>query len=142
MRFFPHDGEPWVGNFQGDGSTFCSVKPHPDGRRLVVISRGEAYILDPCNRQAVEEIGGCYDDAITIGELLVLSTGTDLRAIGREGVRWRTKRISWDGIRNLRLDSNGGVIEGEAWSPFGDDWTPFEVDLHSGAVKGGSYLEQ
>jgi hypothetical protein len=107
---------------------------------LIVISRGQGYIIDPCNRRAVEEIGAGYDGAIRIGELLILQTPTDLDAIGAEGVRWRTRQISWDGMRNVRLDSNGRVIRGEAWS-LNDDWTPFEVDLHSGAVKGGSYLE-
>jgi len=102
---------------------------------------GEAEVFEEgAEGCAAEEIGGWYDGATRTGELLVLLTPIDLHAIGAEGVRWWTKRDSWDGMRNVRVDSNGGVIKGEALA-LDDDWTPFEVDLRSGAVKGGSYLE-
>jgi hypothetical protein len=57
--------------------------------------------------------------------------------VGRDGLLWATQRISWDGFRNIRLGHE--IVEGEAWSPLDDRWSPFRVNLADGSVVGGSY---
>ena len=51
----------------------------------------------------------------------------------------RTRRISWDGIWNLRVEQDR--LKGQAWNPFDDSESPFSVDLKTGDVEGGSYTE-
>jgi hypothetical protein len=51
--------------------------------------------------------------------------------LGPTGLMWHTRRLSWDGLDELR---------GLAWSPIDDKWCPFTVELNSGKSTGGSYF--
>jgi hypothetical protein len=140
VRFFPTESESWVGNFQPGLTRFSEALAHPDGRHVVVISGGQAYIVDPQRRESAMELGGChFVSTLQPGDLLVLVSPIDLTALGPEGPLWRTQRISYDGLRALAV--NDEILRGEAWSPRGvdDTWVPFEVNLKTGAVAGGSY---
>lgn len=139
VRFFPTNGDPWVGNFAAGLSSLCTVETHPDGQRLVIISGGAGYIINPENCKEVTEIGYWFTGLLRVGDMLIMTSPIDLEAIGPEGRRWRTKRISWDGLRNLALADDGRVITGEAWTFADEEWIAFEVDLGTGEVKGGSY---
>jgi len=57
--------------------------------------------------------------------------------LGAEGRTWHTRRISWDGFKQVQLSST--KISGLAWAPWDPEWTPFTVDLRTGRVEGGSY---
>jgi hypothetical protein len=52
---------------------------------------------------------------------------------------WVSERISWDGIKDLKVD--GSVVSGMAYDPTNKnkEWVEFSVDLQSRAIKGGSY---
>jgi hypothetical protein len=50
-----------------------------------------------------------------------------------------TERISWDGIRALSISR--GSVTGEAYDLIKNTWMPFQVDLASGRISGGSYPE-
>ena len=138
VRFYPSHGESWVGNFQPCGLSLRAVEEHPDGARLIVISGGQVYIIDPNNRKYVEFIGAGNEQIIHIGDVLLLITATDFKAIGSEGQRWN-RRVSWDGIRNFAVDPTGHTITGEGWTPVTDEWIRFELDVASGVVTGGPY---
>lgn len=139
VRFFPADSEPWVGNFQPGLTRFSRALPHPDGRHVAVISGGQAYIVDPQRREPAIELGGChFVSTFHANDLLILVSPIDLMALGRDGQRWRTRRISWDGMRALTVRDES--LRGEAWVPSREErWLPFEVNLKSGDVHGGSY---
>lgn len=139
VRFTPLVGEPWVGNFQPGVTSYRDVLQHPDGQRAFVISGGQGYIVDPSNHGGAQEIGGAYTDAVALDDSLVLITPCELELHGPEGLRWRTKRISWDGLQSVQVDPIRAVITGEAWSPLDDSWSRFVVDLRTGDVTGGSY---
>jgi hypothetical protein len=64
--------------------------------------------------------------------------GIQFQALGRNGLRWRTKRISWEGFRNVVLD--GGQLTGESVNATRDTWESFQVDLGTGRTTGGTYL--
>jgi hypothetical protein len=145
VRFLQKNGESWVGNFQrGIGypaSPFNCVLEHPDGVHLIVISAGQGYVVDPENRNVVEVLGNWYETAHRITELnlIVLGTPIDLVAIGSQGRVWQTKRVSWDGMRNLAV--TGCELRGEGCDPLNECWKSFCVDLRTGDVKGGAYNE-
>ncbi|MDH4322884.1 MAG: hypothetical protein OEW90_01955 [Betaproteobacteria bacterium] len=138
VRFGVDQTEPWVGNFQPGLTEFSGAYAHPDERHVVVVSGGDVYVVDPESRNAVAEFGGMVNSVLAIaGERALLFEETLwLRLLTAEGIRWKTKRISWDGIRNLSVVDD--AIIGEAWS-IEDTWHPFKVDISSGRVEGGAY---
>jgi hypothetical protein len=51
--------------------------------------------------------------------------------------KWKSNRISWDGVRELRYDN--GIISG-LWYQFDSSlgsWHPFSIDYHTGKVING-----
>jgi hypothetical protein len=141
VEFSPEGKSAWVGNFQPGAGHCNAVLPLPDANRFIVIARGHGFIVDITERALLATFGGRIHSFVPAPEagLLIFESGTELEAWdAKTGVmRWRTARISWDGLRNLRVIC--GQIEGEAWNPAPDRWTPFSVDLRTGKVNGGSY---
>jgi hypothetical protein len=115
------------------------VLEHPDGRHLLVIAGGQGYIVDPNDRSKREYFGASIEVVLRVPELgtIVFGNGLWFESLGPDGWRWRTGRISWDGMRELRRE--GLELLGQAWSPLENCWLPFELDLRSGEFKGGSY---
>lgn len=140
VRFTPDDGPEWVGNFAGGLSSLDHVCDHPNGRDVVVIASGNAFVIAPGARSLVESFGGQIEVVLPVTELglLVFGNGLWFEAFGPSGRCWVTRRLSWDGMRELRRE--GLRLSGEAWYPMaGGCWVPFEVDLVSGGCSGGSY---
>jgi hypothetical protein len=127
----------WVANFERLSSSYLDgAFANPDGAGVIVVAGGQAYDIDP-NARTVRHI---FDSLVQFvlscqnPQSLIFSDGVSLSALGAVGVLWRTRRLSWDEIRCLRLE--GDKILGEA-SDLSDEWIPFEVDLRSGAATGG-----
>lgn len=139
VEFFPEGKPTWIGNFQPGSTDFSAVLPHPDGRSLVVIAGGQAYVVDQGERRLVGVSGGALDVALAnpASNALVVGDGIRLEAWDFSGLRWRSRRISWDGMRAVRID--GDKIKGEAWSVLDDCYYPFAVDMTTGTADGGSY---
>lgn len=143
VRFTPASGAPsWVGNFQPGFSTFSAVADHPDGRSTIVFARGVGYVVDPETRRLRELLPSMYAGSWWLADLALLlldQQGIAFEAIGPEGRRWVSRRLSWDGFRNLTFV--GARLQGESWSPIDEAWAPFELDLLSGEASGGTYPE-
>jgi hypothetical protein len=105
IRFLPQSGEPWVGNFQPGSSGPDTVLEHPEGRHLIAVSKGKGYVVDPEAGALVARLGGDLEHVIPIPSLgtIVFSDGIRFQAIGADGVRWTSPRVSWDGVRNLEV---------------------------------------
>jgi hypothetical protein len=140
VRFSPSTGS-WVGNFQRGLSSLDEVFAHPDGRHVVVVSGGTAYIIEADSHGLVAHFGGQIEEIVSVPEdgFVLLGNGLWFEALGPTGTAWRSRRISWDGMRNVSLA--GTVVRGEAYAPEGPDgtWYPFEVDVRTGTVRGGPY---
>lgn len=67
----------------------------------------------------------------------MFSNGLWLEATEGERLLWRTRRLSWDGMMEVRVD--GERIVGNAYDPMNDEWTPFAVEIATGEAVGGSY---
>jgi hypothetical protein len=140
VKFLSDANEPWIGNFQRGLTEFCEVVAHPDGDNIIVIAGGEAYVVSPSAKQCLQTFGGQIGAVLSTKELeLILFVSlVDVTAIGKSGVAWRSRRISWDGFRGLHLD--GHWLIGEAYSPVDEpDWRPFRVYARTGQVEGGTY---
>ena len=88
VQFLPESENTWIGNFQPGATGFNMVIPCVGGDTILVIAGGQGYEVHP---------------------------GVRLEAWGGHGIRWQSCRISWDGMRNVRVE--GDTITGEAWSP-------------------------
>jgi len=139
VQFTRSAGDSWVGNFQRGAGAIDTVVEHPNGKELLVISGGQGYVVDPEDRCKREYFGGCIDSVFPVEEnkTVILGNGLWFEAFGVAGPLWRSKQVSWDGLRELRHD--GTILRGEAWSPVEDCWLPFELDLITGSHQGGSY---
>ncbi|HTR39385.1 MAG TPA: hypothetical protein VMH80_26100 [Bryobacteraceae bacterium] len=140
VEFFPDTPQAWVGNFQPGLAGYNAVLPHLDGTSLIVIAGGEAYVINPEERRLLTVFGGDIDLALVIpslGLFVISSAGIHFEARDRTGLAWRTRRISWDGMQDIRIEND--KLNGEAWSPIDNCYYPFSVDLRTGAVEGGSY---
>jgi hypothetical protein len=138
VEFHPADGETWVGNFARDGFTdFSTAVLHPNGRFVVVVSSGQAYVVDPQRRSVLEMFGGQFQSLFAVADLglLVFQTPFDFLAINAKRRAWKTHRMAIEEFRSVRVE--GARLVGEACD-LGDLWVPFEIDLASGKVKGGS----
>lgn len=141
VRFKTPTDQVWIGNFQPGLSQFSNVFTQFGLDRCYVVAGGQGYIVDAKTRRCLGLLGGdiVWAFSLTDGSALIFCSGTDFEAWTRSGMLWRSKRISWDGCRNLM--PNGETLQGESWSPVGDNWEPFEIDLITGEHSGGSYDE-
>jgi hypothetical protein len=138
VRFFGSgDQASWVGNFQRGLTQLDAALEHPGGSSVVVVAGGECYVVDVGNRSLIDTFGGTFETLIRVPEknIIVFGSSIHFEAIGTSGRTWRSGRISWDGIRSLKLE--GSTLKGEAWS-YEDIWLPFALDVNSGECKGGA----
>jgi uncharacterized protein YlzI (FlbEa/FlbD family) len=139
VEFFPEDGQSWIGNFQPGLGGIDDVIEHINGDHVIILSNGQAYVVDPETRSLINHFGSQIEYVTSIPELKILLFGNGLwfEAIGESGFIWQTRRLSWDGMRSLHHD--GMVLSGEGYDPMADSWVSFTVDLSSGDSEGGSY---
>jgi hypothetical protein len=140
VRFFPSTGS-WVGNFQRGYSSCDEVFAHPDGQHIVVVAGGTAYVVDVEGHNLVIHFGRDIEHIILVPSngFVLLGNCCEFEALGPTGKVWRSRRISWDGMRNVSLA--GTIVRGEAYAPWDPEgmWYPFEVDVMTDTVSGDSY---
>jgi hypothetical protein len=141
VEVHPEHGKPWHGTFafgqiapKGASGIFAT----PDSQRICVVARGAGYFVsaseprcwEPVRATPVTEVR-----AISAQGIIVFATFTDLVAYGRAGIKWRTKRLSWD---NLKItDATDKLIKGEFWDIRSEAMASFIVDLATGTHEGG-----
>jgi hypothetical protein len=67
--------------------------------------------------------------------MVVFANYTELVAYGESGMKWRTKRLAWDGLKVIAVGDRTRV--GEYWDFREEGMRRFEVDLLTGAARGG-----
>jgi hypothetical protein len=141
VEFVGDRGDSWVGNFKPGMGGIDGVWDYPDGRHALVIASGDPWLVDPSTRavvpaELVPAIFGMWPLTEPDG-YLIDRQGLAMCRLGESGLLWHTRRISWDGIRDIRIE--GQIAIGQAYSPVDDAWYAFEVDLRTGRADGGSY---
>jgi hypothetical protein len=138
VRFMPTDVAPWVGNFQPGLTSFNLVAGQNKGAAHLVISGGQAYLVDTETGGVLSEFGGSIEWAQVIDgdETVLTCNGISFSMLKGAKTVWQTRRLSWDGVRGIRLTSDR--LMGEGWC-FDETWHPFEVNLTNGDAVGGGY---
>jgi hypothetical protein len=133
VRVIPDRTAPWVGNFQPGGGGISRVVSHPDGRTLLVISRGLAYPVDPESRSLVSPATeDCIQEVCVLGEQLALVGWSELTLLGPESRRWKSPPVATDGIKDVRIE--GATLLASGWNGLDEGWQPIEIDLRTGTV--------
>lgn len=133
----PEGGNAWIGTFAFGGTGFSRVLSMPNPALLCVIARGAGYIVSAHRPDAWE---GVNAEPITDGrpipkaDIVVFASYTELVAYGERGMRWRTKRLAWDGLDLIEVGD--WALVGE-YRDLDDRMRRFEVDLLTGAACGG-----
>ncbi len=104
--------------------------------------------MNPEIHNPLEIIGNDFSAALkTNDNRLVLVGNVDLTIIESDGQHWTTERISWDGIKNVRIEGN--IIYGLAYDIYcssisinnTQEWFEFHYDLEKKELVGGTYHE-
>jgi hypothetical protein len=139
---FTPDGAPsWTGNFARGLTKLDLLVRHPNGQHALIIAGGQGYIVDPSDGNLLEKVGGAIVEAFphpTQPAIVLNHQNLRFEALGSQGRIWLTRRISWDHLRSVQR--HGTTLTGEAWKP-DSTWHPFQLNLDTGEVIGGSYDE-
>jgi hypothetical protein len=142
VKFFKSDGTDWVANFKPGWTGFNAVYEFDIEDPILVIAGGTCYLMSPEEQKPKSIFGVGYESVIkTLDGKLILQDLTDLTVFEINGEHWHTERISWDGIKDLKLE--GTLVSGLSFNPMNDKnrWVEFIVDLEKRNVKGGSYRQ-
>jgi hypothetical protein len=142
VRFYPAASEPWVGNFI-EGDTACNVVlDYPNGTWVIVVAQGGVCFVDPERPTVIDRMAGDVTQVISVPllGLVVFQCSTDFIAMGADNSGWHSPRISWDGFRNIEVHDT--ELLGEAYTPSGDAWVPFRLDLLTGHCTDGIYEKE
>jgi hypothetical protein len=133
VRFWTATGETWVGNFHRGFGRASGVLDHPDKQRVIVLARGQGYVVNPDDPEDVSMFGFGIHEFFALPEFnaILFVDDLEIEAINKEGRWWRTGRISWDGIRNIKIEPASLCV--------GDRWVPFTVDLTTGECQDSVY---
>lgn len=136
VRFVSDDLSEWAGVF-GHGGIVGHRKAvmFGDGRTAMVIAGGQGYVVDAQTGELHQKTDcDCFCDAVSVTgrEFVIACDFTDLYAISKSGLVWRSPRIACDGIT---LDSaTETALSGQAWQ--GDGWHPFSLDFDGWHIRG------
>jgi len=141
VQLSPHLHDSWIGVF-----AFGTISPKgkiglyswPISNCLCVVSLGRGYLVRVDKPTSYEVISAePILDVVPVPDrdLVIFANYTELIAYGKSGVVWKSKRISWDGIKITGVSSDH--IEGEVWNPRDDATTSFRVKLIDGSHEGG-----
>ncbi len=112
--------------------------PRPDD--LLAIAGGYAYLIDTlrperCLHLPIRPVTHLV--AAPTNGLLFLAGFHTVAAIGANGMRWQTARLSWEGVTLSGVDR--GRLHGTGWNLHTDQEVPFSIDLESGHHEGGGF---
>jgi len=142
VRFWLPAGTSWVGNFKRGYTELTGVFTLSGSAELLVFAAGSGYLVNLENKSVTREFGSGYCQNLFQANIdqIVLSNLTSIIVIERDGQLWESERISWDGIKDLKI--SGDVVSGLSFDPMSTEkWIRFTVNLKTHAVTGGGYGE-
>lgn len=143
VRFFKSNGTDWVANFKPGWTDYYGIFDYPDHDSTIVIAGGLGYIMSTENETPKSSFGLTIKKVIqkNDGSLICADDTHILLLDNQSGDFWESDRISWDGIRDLKLDEN--IVTGQSYDPTNSikPWADFSVDLDSKEINGGSFQE-
>jgi hypothetical protein len=142
VRVVPRAGTPWTGFFAlgfDSSQVVNSICSCPDPDSLCAVVGGYAYVVkaaDPAQWFRVEQRPVVDLRALARQGLLLFTGFTSISALGSEGLKWTTGRLSWEGVSITAIADN--TLTGLGWDAMSDKEVAFEVDLLTGKHTGGA----
>ena len=139
LEVLPDTGNNWVGIFQPGHYEFSGVYQHPNSIDLIIVSRGQGYIINPESRQLLETFNGCIFSVIDLPETyyILFQDASSLLCYDCSGFLWENTEIAWDSVRGLKV--TGNILSGEFHRSHEDVWASFWLNLKTGSVHKGEY---
>lgn len=137
----PQNGQMWLGTFAFGRLTAQAVSglfTTPDPERFCVVSKGEGCIVsaaNPTEWEAVRATPIIDVRSVRAQGIIVFANFTELVAYGPAGIKWRTKRLTWDSLKIIEVTDTS--IKGEFWDMRSETIANFVVDLETGTHQGG-----
>lgn len=141
VRVLPETAEAWIGMFafgKFGKAGVSRVLSMPDAEKICVVARGAGYVVTaskPDTWEAIRAIPIIDVQAIPAAGLVVFANHTEMLAYDESGAKWRTKRLAWDGLKIIAVGDR--TLVGEYWDIREEVMQRFEVDLTTGASRGG-----
>jgi hypothetical protein len=112
--------------------------PRPDD--MLAVAGGYAYLIDTLNPSRclhipIHPVTQLF--AAPANGLLFMAGFHTVGAIGANGLRWQTKRVSWEGVTISGVFE--GRLHGTGWNMQTDAEVPFTVDIETGKHEGGGF---
>jgi hypothetical protein len=123
-----------------DPSVPTGVYGCPNPAELCAVAGGYAYVIDTTAPERVTQISlKPVTEVLVLEEqgLLVFVGFHAMVAWGADGLKWETRRLSWEGVRVTAL--KGNELRGLGWNLMTDKEVEFRVDLTTGAHVGGGF---
>ncbi len=143
VRFFKSDGTDWVANFKPGWTNYYDIFDYPDHDTTIVIAGGLGYVMSTENETPKSSFGITINNVIQRNDgSLICADDTHILLLDyQSGDFWESDRISWDGIRDLKLDEN--IVKGQSYDPTNSikPWADFSIDLNTKEIHGGSFQE-
>ena len=113
----------------------------PDPDWLCAVAGGYAYLINTLAPEVFEQVE--YKPVVEVlpvpdAELLIFASFHTLLAYGAEGKRWKTQKLTSEGLRLGEVAD--GKLHGWGWDMRTDRELPFAVDLATGEHTGGVQL--
>ena len=143
VKFKKPNGDEWVGNFMPGWTYYNNVFELQKDNLVVVFSGGQGYVINVDQEKLIFAFGITINDVIQKDDGgLICSNDTHILIIDSENGEIRqTERISWDGIKDLKLVKN--TLHGKSYDSTNDfrPWINFTLDLETNKISGGSFVE-
>lgn len=140
VRFYKDDNSEWVANFKPGWSKLNLVYEFDKQQHFLVIAGGVCYIMSRNDTKPIDVFGDGYESVIVARDgRLILQDTTYITVLEPNGEHWNSERISWDGLKDLKLDGN--VITGLSYDPMNkqNEWVGFCYNMDTKVLSGGSY---
>jgi hypothetical protein len=142
IEFFPGNGDPWFatfarGNISPNSANFAGA--HPNGTHAIVVSKGEGYIVnvsDPIDWKEIPILPIMGVLADELAGVVILWDFVRMICLDKTGIRWKTPRISWDGIKGVSLDE--GRVQATIWDAPTSKYVTAYVAIANGELLGGA----
>ena len=142
VRFFNENGSSWVANFCPGFTDVSGVYEYLEKGQILVFAKGKCYLMNPQKKEVVKDFGFAYHEILNDEKgRLITYDDTDIAVVEPTGEIWRSRRISWDGFKDVKIEND--TIIGVSYDPTDsiNEWKPFSVNLNTKEVMGGSYYE-
>ena len=142
VRVAPVGGQEWTGVFAcgfDSNKVASGLYSHPDPERMCLVAAGYGYIVVARDPRLYERV--IAQPVVSVhpaGEagLLLFVDFTNISAYGRDGIAWRSERLTWEGLRVTEVAATS--VHGYGWDMPKDKEVEFTVDLKTGQHVGGA----